>query len=175
MHGMPPQRVSGTSSMSNMETLTQITVLLALVGSALMAGLFFIFSTTVMKALSKLEADGGIRAMQSINRVIINPWFLIPFMGTAIISLVIGILVLLDWGANGAPWFLSAACLYLFGTFLCTVVLNVPLNEKLEKIGAGEAAEFWQFYLQRWTRYNHYRTVASLLSVIFYAIGLMHI
>lgn len=151
---------------------SEILVLLALVGSALMAGTFFIFSTTVMKSLAKLAPEEGIRAMQSINRVIINPWFLGSFMGTALLSLIIGVLAFGGWGVLGSHWFLSAACLYLFGAFFYTVVRNVPLNDQLENVTTEQAAEFWQFYLQRWTKYNHHRTIAAILAVVLYAIGL---
>lgn len=151
----------------------ELLVLLALVGSALMAGTFFIFSTTIMRSLAKLAPAEGIRAMQSINRVIINPLFLGAFMGTALLSLAIGVLAFIGWGALGSHWFLSGACLYLFGTFFYTVVRNVPLNDELEKVDSEQAAEFWAFYLQHWTKRNHNRTVASLLAVVLYAVGLI--
>ena len=155
-----------------MTTWPELLILLALVGSALMAGLFFIFSTTVMAALARLPHAEGIRAMQSINRVIINPWFLGSFLGTAVVSLVIGLLALTGRSEFGSFWLLSASCLYLFGTFFYTVVKNVPLNDQLEDVSEDNAAEFWQFYLHVWTRYNHHRTVASVLAVVLYAIGL---
>ena len=155
-----------------MEILIPLIVLLALVGAALMAGVFFIFSTTVMRALSQLPVGEGIRAMQAINRVILNPWFLGSFVGTAVLSMAVILLALLRWGGPGTPSLLAAAGLYLFGTFLLTGVKNVPLNNRLETVGTDEAATFWSFYLHHWTRYNHYRTVASLLSVVLYALGL---
>jgi uncharacterized membrane protein len=150
----------------------QITLLAALLGSALMAGLFFIFSNTVMKALSQIPPPEGVRAMQSINRVILNPVFLGSFIGTAILSLFIGVLAGLGVGVFASHWFLSAACLYVFGTFFYTVVRNVPLNEQLEQVNPEKAAEFWQFYLKTWTRYNHYRAIAAILAVTLYGIGL---
>ena len=158
-----------------MNTLIQIILLIALLGSSLMAGLFFVFSNTVMKALSKLQDDEGIRAMRSINRVILNPIFLGAFMGTAVLSLAIALLALFGQGPIASHWFLSAAVVYLFGTFFCTIAGNVPLNEKLDKIREEEAPEFWQLYLRKWTRYNHYRSIASVLSVVLYAIGFMQL
>jgi uncharacterized membrane protein len=44
-------------------------------GSGLMAGIFFAFSTMVMPALSRIPPAQAIAAMQSINVVVINPWF----------------------------------------------------------------------------------------------------
>lgn len=156
-----------------MSVWPEILVILALVGSALMAGTFFIFSTTVMKALAERPAAEGIQTMQAINRVIINPLFIGSFMGTAQLCLATGVLALFGMGPFDSHWFLSAACFYLFGTFFYTVVRNVPLNDELEEVSAEQAPEYWQFYLQHWTRRNHHRTVSSILAVTFYAIGLL--
>jgi uncharacterized membrane protein len=57
--------------------------LAAALGCGLLAGLFFAFSVSVMKALARLPSAEGITAMQSINVTIINPVFLATFFGTA--------------------------------------------------------------------------------------------
>ena len=57
--------------------------LVAALGCGLMAGLFFAFSVSVMKALARLSSAEGIAAMQSINVAIINPVFVAAFFGTA--------------------------------------------------------------------------------------------
>ncbi len=90
--------------------------------------------------------------MQHINRVILNPLFLVSFTGTAILSIGITILGLLGWGLFASTWFLSAACLYFFGIFFYTIARNLPLNEKLEKRVPEEASAFWHLYLKDWTR-----------------------
>ena len=51
-----------------------------------MAGLFFAFSTFIMRALGGLPANGGLAAMQSINVVVINWRFLAVFLGTAVLA-----------------------------------------------------------------------------------------
>jgi len=58
--------------------------LLTLLGCGLMAGLFFIFSVCIMKALGQLPPEKGIAAMQFINVVIVNPLFMLVFLGTAL-------------------------------------------------------------------------------------------
>ncbi len=50
-------------------------------------GIFFAFSSFVMKALAGVPSAEGIGAMQSINVVVLNPSFLGAFMGTAVVSL----------------------------------------------------------------------------------------
>src|SRR5262249_37020140 len=57
-----------------MSLLTQYLLpmtILAAVGSGAMAGLFFAFSNSVMKALSRLPAEQGMAAMQFINVIIL--------------------------------------------------------------------------------------------------------
>ena len=59
-----------------MERLAQALTFLAALGSGLMAGLFFIFSITIMASLAKLTPANGIAAMQSINVTILGGTFL---------------------------------------------------------------------------------------------------
>ena len=61
--------------------------------------------------------------MQSINVVVINPWFMTPFVGTAAASVAMAIVSLLRWHDPRAPYWLAGALLYLVGTFLVTMVL----------------------------------------------------
>jgi Na+/H+-dicarboxylate symporter len=73
--------------MRDMNLLDFVTLVSA-VGSALIAGSFFAFSTFVMSALGKIPPPQGIAAMLSINIVVINPWFMTPFVGTAVLCVV---------------------------------------------------------------------------------------
>ena len=66
-----------------------VLIIVALLGSALIGGIFFAFSNFIMKALAKLPAAEGIAAMQSINVVVLNKWFLGVFTGTALVSLLL--------------------------------------------------------------------------------------
>ena len=70
----------------------QIASILGAVGSGLIGGVFFAFSTFIMQALARMPAAQGIAAMQHINVTVLNPWFLGVFMGTGLISA--GVIVL---------------------------------------------------------------------------------
>ncbi len=150
-------------------------VLASAVGSGLMAGVFFTFSTFVMRALARQPAAHGIAAMQSINVTVLNPWFLGVFFGTAATCglLALGLLVL--WPAPGAWLLLAGSASYLLGTFLLTMVCNVPWNNRLAAADAASAAgqALWARYVPRWTAWNHVRTVAALaaLAAFILAIG----
>lgn len=147
----------------------------ALLGSALVGGVFFAFSSFVMKALARLPAPEGIAAMQSINVVVINRSFLGAFMGTAVLSLVMAGLAFSKWGRLSALLFLGGAIFYFVGTFLVTVLGNVPLNEQLATVSATHPAarNVWEHYLDRWTLWNHVRTAAAMASALLYLLGLM--
>ena len=68
--------------------MTPLTIALSLggtLGCGLVAGVFFAFSTFVMRALERRPAPEAIAAMQSINVAVLNPWFLGVFVGTALV------------------------------------------------------------------------------------------
>ena len=158
-----------------MSSLTTIAVLLALLGSALIAGVFFAFSSFIMKALAERPAAEGIAAMQSINVVVLNRSFLGTFMGTALISALVAVLAITDWGQPGSPWFLAGGLLYVVGTFIVTAAGNVPLNERLKAESAEDpaAVSVWEHYLERWTMLNTVRTIAAFAAVLVFTVGLM--
>jgi hypothetical protein len=72
-----------------MLALSFVLVLLAALGSGLMAGLFFVFSVAIMTALARLMPHEGVAAMQHINAVILNPLFALAFFGTAAVCLAV--------------------------------------------------------------------------------------
>lgn len=148
--------------------------LLSALGSGLIAGAFFAFSTFVMGALGRLPAPHGIAAMQSLNTVVINPWFLGVFIGTAAACALLVAAALLAWQEPGAMLLLVGALLYFAGTFLVTMFFNVPLNDALAAVGpeSSAGASLWTRYLSTWTNWNHVRTIAALAASALLTIAL---
>ena len=132
-------------------------VVLCAVGSGLIGGVFFAFSNSVMTALGSLPAVHGIAAMQTINRVILNPLFLGTFLPAM----------------PGRGWILAGAALYVIGSFAVTMLCNVPRNNRLMAIdpGSPEAAAVWKEYLTIWTGWNHVRAVAAVIASGLFVIG----
>jgi uncharacterized membrane protein len=145
--------------------LLLVATLLTALGCGVVAGFFYAFSVCVMKSLARLPPPQGIAAMNHINVVVINPWFMGAFMGTA---LVCSLVAAAAWAreAPGAPWVLFAAVLYLAGTIGVTMAFNVPLNNALAKANpdTADGARLWADYLVTWTRWNHVRTIAALAA-----------
>ena len=161
--------------MNLITTASTILAILAIFGSALIGGVFFAFSSFVMRALARVPSEEGIAAMQSINVVVINPSFIGVFMGTAAISLLLATLAVINLGMPSAPWFLAGALSYLLGTFFVTGLGNVPLNDQLAAVSAADSSAIavWEHYLDRWTMLNTLRTVAALGAALSSTIGLL--
>jgi uncharacterized membrane protein len=146
-----------------MDLLT-IALSLAALGSALIGGLFFAFSTFIMAALAARPPAEGMAAMASINRVILRSAFMPVFFGTALLCLGIGIYGLAEW-TPASLWLVGGGAAYLFGSIAVTMVWNVPLNNRIDRADpAADNAALWADYLARWTRWNHVRTIASLAA-----------
>jgi len=146
----------------------------AALGSGLIAGAFFAFSTFVMTALRRRPAAEAMAAMQAINVAVINPAFLGVFLGTAAMCAVLGVLAVMRWPKPEAGYLLSGAILYFVGSFLVTMLANVPLNNALAKVTPGdtETERAWTNYLSRWTMWNHVRTAAALTATAAFILAL---
>lgn len=160
-----------------MSSLFPIIGTVALLGSAVVGGVFFAFSSFVMKALARIPSSEGIAAMQSINVVVINPSFLGTFLGTAVLSVGVVVLTLLNRDHLSALFFLAGAICYFIGTFLVTLFGNVPLNDRLAAVSSTDpaAVELWEHYLRRWTMWNHVRTSAAIIAALTFSLGLIQI
>lgn len=120
--------------------------------------------------LGKLYDAEYLKAMQNINREILNPVFFMSFMGTAILLPVSAFLF-----RGHQPVFiflLLAALAYLIGVFGVTVAGNVPMNDALDKFDiSGSTTEaikqMRDNFESRWNFLNNIRTVFSVISIIF--------
>ncbi len=148
--------------------------LFATLGCGLIAGVFFAFSTFVMTALAQRPVAEGIAAMQAINIIVINFWFITAFLGTAAACGLLTIASLMKWHQPGAAYLLLSSLLYLLGTVGVTIAFNVPLNDALAIVSPNstEGANLWAKYLSEWTFWNHVRTIAALAAAVLLAIAL---
>src|SRR6185369_4860259 len=89
------------------EAMTQLTRTLTIgtaVGSGLVGGVLFGFSTFVMRALDRLPSDQGLAAMQSINREAPSPLFMAALFGTAAAGVAPGLSALTRLEQPVARW-----------------------------------------------------------------------
>lgn len=144
--------------------LLTIAIVTAALGSGLIAGLFFAFSTFIMQALALRPPAEGMAAMVSIDRVILRSLFMPVFFGTALLGAVIAIYALVV-PTPASPWLIAAALIYLLANIAVTMLWNVPLNNAIERADpAADNSALWAHYLDRWTKWNHVRTIACLVA-----------
>jgi uncharacterized membrane protein len=145
------------------------------IASALVAGVFFAFSNFVMQALGRIPPEQGVAAMQSINITVINPLFMLAFMGTGVLCLALIVGAFFRWEETGSKLILAASMIYLLGVIGVTMVFNVPLNDALAAVqpGTPDAAALWTRYLSEWTFWNTVRTIAPLISAALFILALV--
>jgi len=146
-----------------MDGLRAVSLMAATVSMGLVAGVFGLYAHTIMPGLGKTDDRTFVVAFQSIDRAIINPWFIGGgFFGALVFTIVAAIAHI---GRDGLPWIAAALVLYLVA-FVITIAINVPLNDGIK--GAGDpdriadlAAVRERFDEARWTSWNLVRVATS--------------
>jgi len=150
-----------------MKAVMFVATLLGALGSGIIGGLLFAFSSFVMRSLSRLPPEQGVRAMQTINLVIVTPSFLVVFVGTVALSLLLGGAALATAAAAPArPWLIAGSLLYLVGVIGVTAAFNIPRNDALAPLDpeGPAAAAAWALYVPAWTLWNHVRATAAIAA-----------
>lgn len=143
-----------------------VEVLLVVTGvlTSLLTGVFFGFAVSVNGGLHRLNDQGYVQAMQHINVVILNPLFMLTFMGPVIL---LPIMTWLVWGDDSLRPLLmaGASVLYVVGVFGVTTAGNVPLNQRLAAADVTRTATAArQEFEKPWNRLHAVRTVASIAA-----------
>ncbi len=150
-----------------MFSFQNIAIFLTILFSGLVAGLFYAYSCSVNPGLKALGDTEYIRAMQSINRAIQNPYFFCSFMGLLLVF------PLCCWQMYGSGTsfylMLAAAIIYFILVFGITIFGNVPLNNMLESFKINEAsneqiASTRIAFEKPWNQFHLIRTLASVIS-----------
>ena len=148
------------------ESIVTLSIVIAALGAGLMAGVYFAFSAFVMRSLDRLGAARAADAMNSINETILGSWFITLFFGSTLLYALLAGYAAFTTDLGGRWWLFGAGLVYVAGMFLSTVLFNVPLNNRLAASAENDQlkAETWKLYLVHWTRWNHLRTLCSLIS-----------
>jgi uncharacterized membrane protein len=158
-----------------MDQFLCIATALAVLGSGLIAGVFFGFAAFLLTALGRLPAPAGITAMQSVTSAIKGPLFLLAFFGTALFAAVLGLAAPLRWSEPGSGYLVLGALLYLNLPFAVTLMKNVPLNTRLAGTNADspEGARFWETFRASWGMWNHLRWIGALAAAAAFLMALL--
>ncbi len=140
---------------------------------ALISGVFLAFSDFIMRSLRAASPPSGIEAMQQINRKVYSSVFLALLVGMAPVATVLSLYAFAFVDGPEKPWWIAGGAFYVAGTFLVTVLGNVPMNKRLDPMSPDGvvAQDYWRSYATTWTVWNHVRTVASALAAACMFIG----
>lgn len=152
--------------------------MLAIIATGMMAGIFFTWSNAVKPGIGVLNDSVYLSALQSMNRVIINPLFFIVFMSPVIF---LPIATALNHGSNAIYDFrllLAATLIYWAGAFLVTIMGNIPLNELLnhtilEKSSMEELSNLRDRIEVKWNVFNLIRTISSTISFVLVTLSIL--
>ena len=160
-----------------MSTFLIAMILLSLTASGIVGGTFFIFSTTIMPVLGTRSSNESIAVMNRINEVIVRTSFIAIFLGNAFASLVLIGVGIYDLERPGTWLVIAGSAAYLFGSFAATMIFNVPRNNALAAVSLDDknnSDDVWAGYLREWTRWNHVRTAACIVSTVLLAASLLY-
>ncbi|MEV0250187.1 anthrone oxygenase family protein [Nocardia sp. NPDC050712] len=152
-----------------MNALRIAALVAATLASGLIGGVFYAYAISVMPALNRTDDRTIVDVMQKINVVIINPWFMIGFMGTVGFGVAAAALHLGKDHRTTLVWIAIALVLNVIA-FMVTSGLNVPLNDKLA--AAGDVAQIQNLAQVRadfeatWVRWNVVRAVLHTLAFL---------
>src|SRR5262249_6573851 len=143
----------------------------------LMAGVFALSAHTIMPGLRRTDDRTFVGAFQSTDRAIINPWFMVCFLGALVLT---GLAAGLHLGSDQRAvlgWAAAAFGLYLVA-FVVTIAVHLPLNDALKAAGDPDrigdlAAVRERFAEGRWAAWNLVRGVTSSAAFGFLAWALI--
>ena len=152
----------------------QIVLLLATLLCSLVAGFLFAFAAVVMPGIKKLNDREFIQTFQVIDGVIQNnqPVFVAVWVGSIIALVAAAGLGLGQLEGTQRMLLTLTPMLYILGVQFSTFTVNVPLNNKLQRLNVdamgNTALQTARLHFEhRWNHWNVSRTVlASMTSTM---------
>ena len=157
-------------------TIVNIILVVTVVMTGLIAGLLYAYSCAINPGLHLLDDAGYLKAMQSIDRAILNPVFFMSFMGTLIL---LPLSTILHYGQPVKFWLLLiASVIYIIGSFGVTIAGNVPLNDMLDKVDLKSASVEQLSAIRAkfegpWNSLHAVRTWANVVSLVLVVVATM--
>jgi uncharacterized membrane protein len=149
--------------MGAMNTLRTLSLIGATLTTGLATGAFALYAHTIMPGLKTTDDHTFVAAFQSLDRAIVNPWFMLTaFLGALALTVAA---VASNVGRDALPWAAIALGLYVVAVII-TFAVNVPLNDAIKAAGdpdriADLGAVRERFHEARWAAFNLVRTLAS--------------
>jgi len=157
-----------------MPLATDLLLLAATLTTGLVAGLLYAFFHAVMPGLGSADDQVSVTAFQRIELAIGNPWMMVAFVGSPVLT---AAALAADLAGDRAvlPGLLVALVLTL-ATVGITGAVHLPLNRALLEVDASDpvaAAAGRAVFEARWNRWNVVRTASSIASFAALTVALL--
>jgi len=133
--------------------MSTVVLVAALVAAGLIAGLFYAYACSVMPGIGRGDDKTFVEAMRGINVAIVNPVFMLTFLGAPLLA---GVAMFLNPGPR--PWVI-AGFVFLAAMIVITGVVNIPLNNALDQ--GDDYAAVRAAFETVWVRWNVVRAGVS--------------
>jgi len=153
-----------------LDVFRAVALIAATMTMGIMAGVFGLYAHTIMPGLRRTDDRTFVGAFQSIDKAIINPWFMAGgFLGALVFTSLAAVLHIGEDGRTVLPWIVAALVLYV-AVFGITVAVNVPLNNGIKAAGdpdgiADLATVRKRFDESKWARWNIARAIATTAAL----------
>jgi uncharacterized membrane protein len=135
-------------------------LLAAAVLAGLQAGTYYTWASGVMPGLGRADDRTFVDAMQQINVAIVNPVFMLSFLGAPLLAGA----AIIACGPSARPLAIAGALLAV-GTILITGAGSIPLNNALDAAGSvssiKDLAAVRADFESKWVAFNIARTFTS--------------
>jgi uncharacterized membrane protein len=144
-------------------TLRAVSLIAATMSMGLVAGVFALYAHTIMPALKTMDDRTFVTTFQSLDRAIVNPWFMLTaFVGALVFTIAAAVT---NRAGGTLPWIAVALGLYVVA-FVVTIAVHLPLNDALKAAGnprhiADLAGVRARFHETRWATWNLVRVATS--------------
>lgn len=152
-------------------TLFPPIILLAMLGTGMICGLYFTMDNAVLPNLLRLNDKEYFRVFQKISKAIHTPFYYILLFGAHLFQLLACLLSFLYGSTTQMYLLISAAVIYGLGVIATSMRKVIPLQTEIETtVNRNGNEEFpsgiRRSFEQRWKRYNRIRILAALVSAL---------
>lgn len=152
-----------------MELLRTAALLATALTTGFSAGMFYVFAHDVMPGLGRANDRTFVGGFQAIDRAILNPWFVLGYLGPLVFG---GLAVVLHLGAEHRSvllWLVITLVAYV-PMLVVTARVHLPLNRRLGAAGdpdqISDLAGVREPFEERWVRWNLVRAVLTVLAFV---------
>ncbi len=147
-----------------LETLRSPVLLTASLACGLQAGTYYTWASGVMPGLARVDDRTFVHAMQQMNIAIVNPVFMLTFMGAPLLAAA----AIATTDGSGRKWAIAGAA-FALATVVITVAGNIPLNDAIDAAGPidkiADLGAVRVAFESDWVRLNIARAVTSTASL----------